>query len=258
MWQYVTSSSCQDLPILRAAVTACSQLAGIAVPGVLRVAQDLEDDAGMQRLPGMDGCGRFGHVTHSLDLSVNLSNASHYDVNDACQGFSIWTEDKPGTTDNWYFVLPNLRGTFPGSDREYIGIAIALSHGVLVGWDGQLIRHCTSVKTRHAGNFFGTFFAAKTRVVKFGMRVARERHHPAADATTRVESDVRQAPADSPKHVEAGKSAVEISGDEGGIVDNNVNATGVRRVPVVDVDEGSVVDISEDEVENSDNDDETM
>ena len=36
--QYVTSSGCQDLPILRAAVTACLQLAGIAVPGVLCVA----------------------------------------------------------------------------------------------------------------------------------------------------------------------------------------------------------------------------
>jgi hypothetical protein len=79
---------------------------------VLRVAQNLEDDAGMQRLPGMDGCDHFGHVTHTLDLSVNMSNASHYDVNDASQGFSIWTEDKPGTTKNWYFVLPNLVGTF--------------------------------------------------------------------------------------------------------------------------------------------------
>ena len=173
MCRYVTSSSRQDLPILRAAVTACSWLAGITVPGVLRVAQDLEDDAGMQRLPGMDGCGQFGHITHSLDLSVNLSNASHYNVNDACQGFSIWTEDKPGTTDNGYFVLPNLRGTFPNSNREYVGIAIALTHGVLIGWDGRLIRHCTSVKTRHSANFFGTFFAAKTRVVKFGMRVSR-------------------------------------------------------------------------------------
>jgi hypothetical protein len=209
MCQYVTSSGCEDLPILRAAVTACSRLAGVAVPGVLRVAQDLEDDAGMQRLPGMDGCDHFGHVTHTLDLSVNLSSASHYDVNDASQGFSIWTEDEPGTTKNWYFVLPNLVGTFPDSDCEYKGIAIKLSHGVLVSWDGRLIRHCTSVKTRHAGNFFGTFFAAKTRVVKFGMRVARERHN-AAD-TSQVETHARQEPEVSPEPAE-GKVAAGMSG----------------------------------------------
>jgi hypothetical protein len=91
MCQYVTSSGCEYLPILRAVVTACLRLAGVAVPGVLRVAQDLEDDAGMQRLPGMGGCNHFGHVTHTLDLSVNLPDASHYDMNDTCQGFSIWT-----------------------------------------------------------------------------------------------------------------------------------------------------------------------
>lgn len=256
MCQYVTSSGCEDLPILRAAVTACSRLAGVAVPGVLRVAQDLEDDAGMQRLPGMDGCDHFGHVTHTLDLSVNLSNASHYDVNDASQGFSIWTEDEPGTTKNWYFVLPNLVGTFPDSDREYKGIAIKLSHGVLVSWDGRLIRHCTSVKTRHAGNFFGTFFAAKTRVVKFGMRIARERYN-AAD-TSQVETHARQEPEVSPEPAE-GKVAAGMSGKKLDIIDNKKNdMTDVRKVPVVDVDEGSIVDTSEDEGKNSGEDDETI
>lgn len=52
--------------------------------------------------------------------------------------------------------------------------------------------------------------------------------------------------------------AVEMSGDEDGIVDNNGGAMGVRGVQVVDVDEGSIVDISEDEVENSEDDDETI
>ena len=48
-------------------------------------------------------------------------------------------------------------------------------------------------------------------------------------------------------------------GGEEGIVDNNGDAMGVRGVPVVDVDEGSVlIDISEDEVENSDNNEETI
>jgi hypothetical protein len=55
------------------------------------------------------------------------------------QGFSIWTEERPGTTDGWYFVLPNMIGTFPYSGREYCGIAIKLMHSVLVSWDGHPI-----------------------------------------------------------------------------------------------------------------------
>jgi hypothetical protein len=120
-------------------------------------------------LKGMEGDGNLCYVTHSMDLSVNLSNSSHYDVNDASQGFSIWTEERPGTTRSWYFVLPNMNGTFPDSEREYYGIAIKLTHGVLISWDGRLIRHCTSVMSRHGGNVFGTFFAAKTKVIKYGM-----------------------------------------------------------------------------------------
>jgi hypothetical protein len=43
-----------------------------------------------------------------MDASDNLVNASHYDTNDGSQGASIWTEDKPGSTRDWYFVLPNV------------------------------------------------------------------------------------------------------------------------------------------------------
>ena len=85
-------------------------------------------------------------------------------VNDASQGFTIWTEDHPGTTGGWYFVLPNMKGKVPGTDREYNGIAIKLLDGVLIGWDGCLIRHGTSIVGSRVGNTYGTFFAAKTRV----------------------------------------------------------------------------------------------
>ncbi len=52
----------------------------------------------------------------------------------------------------------------------YHGIAIKLCHGVLIGWDGRLVRHCTSMIASREGNVvYGTFFASKTRVVKHGM-----------------------------------------------------------------------------------------
>jgi hypothetical protein len=58
----------------------------------------------------MAGDGKYGRVSHSMDASDNLVNASHYDTNDGSQGASIWTEDKPGSTRDWYFVLPNVFG----------------------------------------------------------------------------------------------------------------------------------------------------
>jgi hypothetical protein len=132
------------------------------------VIQDFKNDSGITHAKGMGG-GGICRVTHSMDLSVNLANSTHYDVNDASQGLSIWTVDHHGTK-HWYFVLPNMRSKFPGTDREYNGIAIKLSaHGVLIGWDGRLIRHGTSVTASQVGNVYGTFCAAKTRLIKYGM-----------------------------------------------------------------------------------------
>ena len=108
-------------------------------------------------------------LAHSMDLSINLANSTHYDSNDASQGLTVWTEEYPGTTEVWYFILPNTRGKFPGTDREYNGIAIKLSHGVLIGWDDRVIRHGTSMVGSRVGNIYGTFFAAKTQIVKYGM-----------------------------------------------------------------------------------------
>ena len=181
MVRYKTSSGASSIPLLAKAVAASATLAAVTIPGVLRVIQDLEKDSAMSPVEGMDGEGKFARVGLTMDLSVNLSNSSHYDVNDGCQGFSIWTEDNPGTTKKWYFVLPNVEGQFPKSDRKFSGIAIELRHGVLISWDGRLIRHCTSHIESRTGNVYGSFFAAKSRIVKHGMQQALR-----AGATTSV------------------------------------------------------------------------
>ncbi len=51
-------------------------------------------------------------------------------------------------TKEWYFVLPNVFGKKNGSGKTYNGMAIRLTHGVLISWDGRLIRHCTSMMDR--------------------------------------------------------------------------------------------------------------
>jgi hypothetical protein len=159
--QYVTSSSEEAVvPVLSKAVEASSILASATIPAALRVMQDFENESGMQHAPGMEG-GQC-RVTLSMGLSVNLENSTQYDVNDASQGFCICTEDHPpGSTDDWYFVLPNMKGKFPGTEREYNGIAIKLSDGVLIGWDDGLIKHTSMVASR-VGNIYSAFFAAKT------------------------------------------------------------------------------------------------
>jgi len=106
----VTSTrSKREQRILSRAVVASARLAAVTIPGVLRVIQDAEEDGDIPPPDGgMNGDRVFCRISHTMDVSVELSNSTHYDANDASQGFAIWTEDKPGSTQDWYFVLPNL------------------------------------------------------------------------------------------------------------------------------------------------------
>ncbi|KAI2498525.1 hypothetical protein MHU86_15985 [Fragilaria crotonensis] len=124
-------------------------------------------------------------------MSVNLGNSSHFDVHDASQGYSVWTEEIPGCGANWYFVLPNVHGKRAprrgahGEQLEgkpFAGLAIKLGHGVAISWDGRVIRHCTSIsqpdglsggkvgfdRKKFGNKLYGTFTAAKEKVVKAG------------------------------------------------------------------------------------------
>jgi hypothetical protein len=171
--QYKASSAVSERALLEGSVRAAAQLASTSVPGVLRVIQDVEDDAALLPRHGMKGDGKFGRVSHSMDVSVDLSNATHYDVNDASQGFSIWTEDVPGSTKDWYFVLPNVFGKKTHTGPTFNGLAIKLTHGVLISWDGRVIRHGTSMMDRKGGcHVYGTFFAAKSAIVRYGVKRA--------------------------------------------------------------------------------------
>ena len=73
--QYVTSSADQEQPALARAVRASVQLAAIMTPGVLRIMQDIEDDSDILPTNGMTGHGSYGPVSHSMDVSIDLSNA---------------------------------------------------------------------------------------------------------------------------------------------------------------------------------------
>jgi hypothetical protein len=90
-----------------------------------------------------------------LVISKNLGNASHYDYADDSVSFSVWAEEQPGGSRNWFFVMPSL--SYQGSK----GVLVQLSHGAAISWDGTKIRHCTSVtKIGENNNVYGCFFGS--------------------------------------------------------------------------------------------------
>jgi hypothetical protein len=75
---------------------------------------------------------RCQRVEYTIAMSVNLGNASHFDLHDASQGFSVWTEEVPGCSANWFFILSNAHKTKPGGCTKFRGIAVKLGHGVAI------------------------------------------------------------------------------------------------------------------------------
>jgi hypothetical protein len=107
---------------------------------------------------------------------------------------------KPGCAANWYFLLPNFHGRRP-CGAEYNGIAVKLHHGTAISWDGRVVRHCTTMSLPDAtdtqpvcagwttkNRVFGTFTAAKEKVVAAGQARAAENECGAAEAVAMDES----------------------------------------------------------------------
>ncbi len=112
---------------------ALAQIGSVVFPDVLSVIQDTEGDAGVRPAAAdMAGDVKGNRVGGSIDMLVDrLANVLHFDVNNASQGFSVWTEEMPGLADNWCFVMPNLRGV-SNDGQAFEGVAIKLRHGTAI------------------------------------------------------------------------------------------------------------------------------
>ena len=107
------------------------------------------------RLHGQMDNKKFFNST--IVQSQNLINAAHNDVDDKTISIATWTEKNVGTAAHWYFLLPNV--TRNGSK----GIAIKISNGVTIVWDGRTIFHCSTVGDIGKGNnVYGTYFGGKS------------------------------------------------------------------------------------------------
>ena len=197
-----------DQDLLRGMVVSLAAIGRCAFPQVYAVIRDTEGNCGIQPVPPMDGEGGR-RVGYTVDVSVNLGNTSHHDFNDASQGYSLWGEEIPGKGTNWYLVMPNIHGRRPGANLTWVpfaGLAILITNGVSISWDGRNIRHCTSVSEpdgtsladgdwagsvrRTQNHLYGTFTASKERVVDVGRKVSA-----AAAAVARAERLNNPAPA---------------------------------------------------------------
>jgi len=91
----------------------------------------------------------FGSETSlppTVFASRNLGNSSHIDHADNSSTVGIFVEEKPGMSRNWNFILPNV--SIDGCE----GVVISLSHGAVLKWKGDIIRHCTQVTELMDGN----------------------------------------------------------------------------------------------------------
>jgi hypothetical protein len=77
--------------------------------------------------------------------------------------------------------MPNLYGM--GNDGyPFDGVAVKLYHGTAISWDGRVICHCTLLTSPDGpgtqfglgkrNHVYGTFSAAKERIVNMGRRIA--------------------------------------------------------------------------------------
>jgi hypothetical protein len=144
---------------------------------------------------------RRRRVGYTIDMSVNLGNLSHFDGNDALQGYSVWTEEMLGLGQNWYFVIPNVHGLRPDGKTKFHGMAVKLGHGVAISWDGRVIRHCMLVScpdgmefgyvTRGRDSLFlnhlyRTFTAAKEKIVRAGRARCAASYRPRVPSSVNV------------------------------------------------------------------------
>jgi len=175
----------------------------------------------------MEAQERRQRVGYTVDMSINLGNSSHYDVNDASQGYSVWTEEVLGLGKNWYFVIPSVCGLRPGTKTKFSGMAVKLGHGVAISWDGRVIRHCTSVscpdgmergfvarkrESPFRNYLYGTFTAAKEKIVEAGRAMCAEAFCPGKPSPVKAVMDRKKRPNRRRRRPRGGGARIE-SGD---------------------------------------------
>jgi hypothetical protein len=95
------TNGCVPEEMLRDMVVALHEIGNVCFPDILSVILSTEADSGLVPAHPMDGIDGK-RVGYTIDMSINLGNSSHFDNNDASQGYAVWTEENPSTGSNWF------------------------------------------------------------------------------------------------------------------------------------------------------------
>lgn len=103
------------------------------------------------------------YIAPRIIISNKLGNEGHCDVFDEGISIVIWVYENHAvgeSTDDWRFVLPSLR-TGDGKEKRD-GVSIPIYHGLVLIYDGRVIRHATSIPLGSRGNKYGIFHGSNT------------------------------------------------------------------------------------------------
>jgi hypothetical protein len=91
---------------------------------------------------------------NTVNVSVSIGNSSHFDLDDSLS-WSIFVSWSGRSVKNWSFVLPHA--SIGNSD----GVVIPFAHGVCVGWNGRVLKHCSAIpKVDEGEDVYGCFIGS--------------------------------------------------------------------------------------------------
>jgi len=96
------------------------------------------DEKAPKCVGGNKGC------TKSINVSVHLANAAHYDMNDEGIGAAVWVEQSPNVEMDVYFIFPNIT-VKDSTNKMQNGLLTKLKDGCIISWNGNSLHHCTSM-----------------------------------------------------------------------------------------------------------------
>ena len=104
----------------------------------------------------------LGEVPQSWAVSVNLGNSMHVDANDGARSFAMWVarHGYEGASCSWWLLFPRH------------GVAVAITHGTFISWDGRVAPHATASPCVADGDALVSLFTT----VPLDLISMRERH----------------------------------------------------------------------------------
>ena len=131
-------------------------------PGVTRLLHDtdaykglpmitLED--GNEKNPTVNATEERTGISNNVEIYFNFGAPTQYKPEMGSKCIQVWYEDIEGETQDWYLVFPNLllrRNIYDRRQKRnvvktFCGVAVKLEDGIMIAYDGKLLRHGPSV-----------------------------------------------------------------------------------------------------------------